>query len=477
MKAECPVCESKDSKLLESTENPFVQGEILQLFYCEKCVTLFYYPFPSANYTETETFGIAEDKFYLEYQAGLLFMLSLLYPLRHLQSSNMLEIGCGLGFLLDMGKEMLHLKDVIGIEPSYANRMKLFDYHIMGGYFPEVLSQNTQKYDLIAACEVLEHTHEPKKFLETIISFLADKGVAVITTPNASAYFGETEGERFGMKSAGAHTVIFSTKSLGKVLEDLGTHFRIFTSEGTSGKAQAIIFVSNDKGTLETIDYKVPSSIEVLGFTEDYYEKKIKKLRGQFTEDTKKWFFFGLIARLIDVRVNRGLYGECEPFIEGMVNGLLRFYAVDIGNMDSFIMNLEELFIDREKDRGRSFLTNYPNFLARFLYFYGIWLLNYKRKYVQAYEMFSYSHRLSQLEDSLPEPWFYANMGIMKLSKMHLFVSISKELQKIGYPLAGVLLKALPFFDKLTGRFSFKRSKRAVNYNTYHKRLLNDKIF
>lgn len=263
----CPICKSVETDFLENFENPLLPNSKLSFFSCKYCGILFYDPLPSVDYSiiwEEEYY----DKFYIEYDAGLIFMSSLLFPIKDKTFENMLEIGCGLGFILDMAKEMIDVKNLKGIEPSYLKRTKLFPYEIISGFFPESISENDEQFDLIICSEVIEHTPNPLYFLENLGAKLREEGIAIITTPNADAFFREGRIDKLGIAGPGQHTIIFSINFLEKIFDNLKIPYKIFLSEGKTGLKSIIIYLTKKKSFLEHIEYYKPTHSEVLNFLE-----------------------------------------------------------------------------------------------------------------------------------------------------------------------------------------------------------------
>jgi SAM-dependent methyltransferase len=231
--APCHICKSKDVKLVEVLNGlpAFDASNNYNLYSCNNCGTLFFHPFPEENFAElvSEVF----DRLEIEYSAGLLFMASLIYPFRKMAIKNMLDVGCGLGFLSDIARETLNIERCVGVAPSYDKRMNIFDHEVLVGYYPEVMRDKEEWFDLIVSSEVLDHTHDPYEFLQNIANSLSDDGIAVLSTPNADSYFKEeSEAERIALAGPGGHTILVSRRSLGMLLDRLGVEQKIVLSEG-----------------------------------------------------------------------------------------------------------------------------------------------------------------------------------------------------------------------------------------------------
>nr|MBC8552895.1 methyltransferase domain-containing protein [Candidatus Brocadiales bacterium] len=420
----CPVCQFKRISFVSTYDNPFVQDERLSLCRCRECSTLFYSPLPSVNYTET--FNEEHDKFYIEHDAGLLFMASLLYPLKDIKPKNMLDIGCGLGFAMDIGRDLFGIDEVLGFEPSYGKRLKVFDANIIDGYFPNDLPFENRKFDLILSSEVLEHTIDPKDFLQQIVTLLSENGTAILSTPNANAFFLEDK-EQIGIAGPGQHTIIFSEESIYEVLGELDVSFKIFTSEGQSGKKHLIIYLTRSI-IASGISYLKPTDPAVVDYLEGYLEKQYAKLQSKDVSSLSggaKWLYFGVLARLVEIKVNKGNYPQCTGLINNMIEALKVQYQIDVHNMSSAMKVIRK--------HGELSFFEYmkvtPAFFSKFLFIYGIWLMNYQQEYKNACSQFAISAELAGIEIAFP--FYNANQVIIDLANKHLELARSNANQVI----------------------------------------------
>ncbi len=106
------------------------------------------------------------------------WITSLLKPLGNKLFSNMLEIGCGQGYLLDK----FDVADKFGIEPSTEAALLASEKAHVRNIGYEALC-DTEKYDLIISYCVIEHLENPELFLEKSNNLLADGGVMIIALP------------------------------------------------------------------------------------------------------------------------------------------------------------------------------------------------------------------------------------------------------------------------------------------------------
>lgn len=98
-----------------------------------------------------------------------------------------LDAGCGRGWMLNAISNFFPEGVLHGIEPSIENSniARSFGYNIITGKVDQSLKISA-KYDLIYSTNVIEHTLNPKEFLESMTFALSENGVIVIICPDAT---------------------------------------------------------------------------------------------------------------------------------------------------------------------------------------------------------------------------------------------------------------------------------------------------
>jgi SAM-dependent methyltransferase len=109
------------------------------------------------------------------------------------KSTNILEIGSGLGYLtyalIKAGYVVVGL-DISQTAVEHAKRI-FGDYYICANLF-EYAQLHPGSFDTIILTEVIEHIDNPIDFIKSIIKLLKPGGQAIITAPNKSFYPADT---------------------------------------------------------------------------------------------------------------------------------------------------------------------------------------------------------------------------------------------------------------------------------------------
>ena len=171
-----------------------------------------------------------------------------------LPPSKILDVGCGLGFLLSALDDK-HEK--FGLEVStYAAEFAKKYAHIYNSTLEESnIAENS--FDVVISHHVIEHVDSPEKFLREIKKVLKPDGYLVIATPDFSSICAKLFKEKYRMLFDKTHVNLFSFQSLKKMLTDFGfeileVDFPYFDTE-----------YFTEKNVLKMLDYNKSDSTEL----------------------------------------------------------------------------------------------------------------------------------------------------------------------------------------------------------------------
>jgi SAM-dependent methyltransferase len=141
----------------------------------------------------------------------------------------LLEVGCGYGDLLLRAQSRSF--EVYGIEYSTAatataNQRLGTDVVQQGTIENESLPAGG--FDVIVACDVIEHTRDPKSFLAKAHALLRPGGLIFLVTPSLDSWSRKLLGERW-MEYKVEHLFYFGRRSLERLLMDAGFEDLVFT--------------------------------------------------------------------------------------------------------------------------------------------------------------------------------------------------------------------------------------------------------
>jgi len=114
---------------------------------------------------------------------------------KHLERGDVLDIGCGSGALLEL---LPHEFRRFGLEIGQAARKSAAarDIELVATSFEE-LSAIRQSFDAVIACDVIEHTVNPRSFIADAMKCLRPGGILILSTGNPSSWLWRICGGRF----------------------------------------------------------------------------------------------------------------------------------------------------------------------------------------------------------------------------------------------------------------------------------------
>lgn len=220
----CPLCSSN------SSQGKYTFGSF-KVVKCRSCDLWYLSPRLLEKemlklYSDTDYFSGGDEGGYSDYaqQESALkrtFRKFVLYLAeKGLTGGDLLEVGCGYGYLLMEAKDQF--KSVAGTEYSpeaVAYAKKKCECVITGGVYdiPEGM-----KYDCIIAVGVLEHVYEPVSFVKELAGHLRDNGVLVFATPNFGSFWRRLFGSRWPSFKVPEHVVFYDQETLNKLFETSG---------------------------------------------------------------------------------------------------------------------------------------------------------------------------------------------------------------------------------------------------------------
>jgi 2-polyprenyl-3-methyl-5-hydroxy-6-metoxy-1,4-benzoquinol methylase len=135
---------------------------------------------------------------------------------------NILEVGCGMGFMLnEFDRRNWNL---YGIEPSiYASgyAVKNFGLNVTHGYLkPDSFTDGF--FDVIMLFDVIEHVYEPTELMQNVYRILKKEGLIVISTGNIESLNARIARGYWEYLKTWEHISLFSPKSIHVLLNNVG---------------------------------------------------------------------------------------------------------------------------------------------------------------------------------------------------------------------------------------------------------------
>ncbi len=202
---------------------------------CKNCKCIYQDPLIETNYSDSYwQGGYDRDGKYRDFTKERDFKINNWYGgiIDYLNTDkknlSVLDIGCGLGYLLSALNENY---DKYGIESSEfaTNYVKknFTDINIKNGDYKSIGVFN-KKFDVISLYHVIEHLKNPPEAIELIYKFLKNDGILIIGTPNTDSLVAKAFGKNFRHFTYD-HTCLYGKYSLTKLLTK--NKFKVFKEE------------------------------------------------------------------------------------------------------------------------------------------------------------------------------------------------------------------------------------------------------
>lgn len=216
----CPVCDADGPHpvLLHAPAG----GRTHTLLRCVGCTACFYRDRDIPDYGTTAGSELFRQV-YLEQNAGIHHMTSVLFRLDGPGLDSLLDVGCGFGYPVDLAAKVLGWR-AVGVDP--ADNAAAGARLLRADLRQEYLTANSglgEPFSLVMGSEVIEHIPDPYAFTTLLRRWLKPGGILVFTTPDAAMIHpGQDTATLFCMLSAGGHMVLYSAEAMTVMLRRAG---------------------------------------------------------------------------------------------------------------------------------------------------------------------------------------------------------------------------------------------------------------
>ncbi|MGB3071115.1 MAG: methyltransferase domain-containing protein [Ottowia sp.] len=451
----CPLCQHPESAEWVRTRHLQKQDEWVPFWQCQKCACLFSDVRVNAY---AGGFGPELVKFYAEIGTGVEPIAQMVMENLPMQLRAFADVGCGLGYSLDFVEQALGVP-AWGFEP---NPMPMTT-NLRGTLLPlpldqAWLSRNTRRFDLLLACEVIEHLDDPVGFAAHMRAAMADEfSVAVFSTPDsASITPQELPSEVCSRLFPGEHRHLFTGAMLRDVLLRAG-----FESVEVVSRGGHLVASAGTESALarrrRPPAYPEPWGEAYIGYLKAAFNEPDRSRREQ---DVPPSILSGHAYRLLKALVNsndieaaRAWRDQASPLAAWLdSNGLPSPAAI------TRALSLADF---------KSYVTQMPSFFGALSYHLAM-LARLEGRVAVAEEGLRHALRLMQHEARISPSSFIESTSLLEPARMELALaafSLGHEEQAFSHWQAmGQDLPHIRFFARASARLMLEANARA-NYS------------
>ncbi len=195
----CPLCSSEEIALLFRGTDYFVSKKDFPVFRCNSCTFTFTQDYPEEDeigrYYESDEYishsdtakGFSQKLYHIARRIMLRRKRGLVEKTTGLKKGIILDIGSGTGYFASIMKEAGW--KVQGIEINEKARIFSATHFGLDISSPDELKGfKTDSFDCVTLWHVLEHFHDPEKYISEIRRILKPCSVCIVALPNSSSY-------------------------------------------------------------------------------------------------------------------------------------------------------------------------------------------------------------------------------------------------------------------------------------------------
>ena len=228
----CPLCNSdrRDFPFRLSATGRVRRGEQepYRVARCIECGLHYLYPrliesamqevYRESSYYEGGACGYADTSYTAQEFALRATFKRLLQNLakRGLTGGDLLEIGCGYGYLLDEARSFFGRRVGTEFSPEGAEIARAAGAEVFIGGIEQVPSE--AKFDCVIGTQLIEHVYEPLSFVKRLAGHTKSGGHIILATPDIGGVLRKAMGQRWPSFKVPEHVLYFDFSTLSSLM-------------------------------------------------------------------------------------------------------------------------------------------------------------------------------------------------------------------------------------------------------------------
>ena len=222
----CPLCRS------DEREFPFELSDGYRVARCQNCHTHYLYPrlteeamqlvYQDPSYYQGGHSGYADTSYFDQEAALRATFRSLLRNLqkRGMTGGDLLEVGCGYGYLLDEARPYFRCRVGTECSPEAASQARATGADVLVGGVKELA--NGALFECALAVQVIEHIYDPVRFMKQLVAHVKPGGYVALATPDIGGALRKLMGRSWPSFKVPEHVLYFDFHSLQRLMREAG---------------------------------------------------------------------------------------------------------------------------------------------------------------------------------------------------------------------------------------------------------------
>ena len=222
----CPVCGS------DRREFPFHLRDPYRVARCADCGVHYLYPrlpesamqeaYRESSYYEGGACGYADTSYIAQESALRATFKRLLDNLAKegLTGGDLLEVGCGYGYLLDEAAFFFDRRVGTDFSAEAVEIARATGAEVLVGGIEQLSPQ--RKFDCIVATQVIEHVYQPLTFVKQLASHAKPGGHVVVATPDIGGVLRKAMGRTWPSFKVPEHVIYLNFRTLSALMREAG---------------------------------------------------------------------------------------------------------------------------------------------------------------------------------------------------------------------------------------------------------------
>ncbi len=139
---------------------------------------------------------------------------------RGMTGGDLLEIGCGYGYLLDEARTLFRRRVATEFSPEAAARARETGAEVFAGGIEQL--PDGVLFDCVVAIQVIEHIYDPVRFMNQLVARVRPGGYVVLATPDIGGSLRKIMGRSWPSYKVPEHVVYFDYAALGRLMGKAG---------------------------------------------------------------------------------------------------------------------------------------------------------------------------------------------------------------------------------------------------------------